>query len=545
MRYNALKYLGLIRGEHRKDYKVALDYFYRASQIDKTDVQVNMGVLVSRELPELHSYLYATTNSFQMLFKYGIYALKDESSGGPNYHLARAAFEHVLSQSADHRPSLDCLMSITYKLGDMFSCLDYIEHMLELAPGHEKALRLKGKCDSGEISLQPDVLAGRPGADEPLHDDDRVVVVPVAPMTMKGLLESVASTYRQTDREDFLNPCQLEEEKTESAASLEVSVQNCVNEIVDLVAQRTEMVRSMSRSILDEIIDQNISGSDDDFVRSVLDDVLTEVVTVGVAPEPEPATASKTAAPAANPKTKSFLDAVPIDLIEKRRSTRARGGGDILNEDTDSATVMEVTVKSMLESFIPRQLLTADDSDNSQSQTQTEESSSKAAPEKGRGGGSDDKKKVAPKRLKELPSDEAQEEILKEFLDDLGAGGKFQNMLDVMRKSLHFVCRAAAPLEWTQDLRAAFTDLYLLWRSHFELPNSPTEPHDEELDIMVRGCTAIVDAGFAESRGRFLREDMFHLRYQLTIARPQRLHDILGLHFSFYLHRDDVSRQDG
>ena len=90
----------------------------------------------------------------QMLFKYGIYALKDESGGGPNYHLARAAFEHVLSQSPDHRPSLDCLMSITYKLGDMFSCLDYIEHMLELAPGHEKALRLKGKCDSGEISLQ-------------------------------------------------------------------------------------------------------------------------------------------------------------------------------------------------------------------------------------------------------------------------------------------------------------------------------------------------------------------------------------------------------
>ena len=44
------------------------------------------------------------------------------------------------------------------------------------------------------------------------------------------------------------------------------------------------------------------------------------------------------------------------------------------------------------------------------------------------------------------------------------------------RKSLHFVCRAAAALEWTQDLRAAFADLYLLWRSHFELPNSPTEP---------------------------------------------------------------------
>ena len=48
MRYNALKYLGLIRGEHRKDYKVALDYFYRASQIDKTDVQVNSGMIVYR-----------------------------------------------------------------------------------------------------------------------------------------------------------------------------------------------------------------------------------------------------------------------------------------------------------------------------------------------------------------------------------------------------------------------------------------------------------------------------------------------------------------
>ena len=46
LRYNALKYLGLIRGEHRKDYKVALDYFYRASQIDKTDVQVNSGMIV-------------------------------------------------------------------------------------------------------------------------------------------------------------------------------------------------------------------------------------------------------------------------------------------------------------------------------------------------------------------------------------------------------------------------------------------------------------------------------------------------------------------
>ena len=88
-----------------------------------------------------------------------------------------------------------------------------------------------------------------------------------------------------------------------------------------------------------------------------MDDVITEVVAVGVAPEPDPAatTAASKAAPTAIPKAKSsFLDAVPIDLIEKRRSTRARGGGDILNEDTDSATVMEVTVKSMLESFIPR-----------------------------------------------------------------------------------------------------------------------------------------------------------------------------------------------
>ena len=91
-------------------------------------------------------------------------------------------------------------------------------------------------------------------------------------------------------------------------------------------------------------------------------------------------------------------------------------------------------------------MLAADDSDNSQSLTQTEESCSKAATEKGQS----DKKKVAPEKLKELPSDEAQEEILKEFLDDLVAGGKFQNMLDVMRKSLHFVCRTAAALEWTQ-----------------------------------------------------------------------------------------------
>ena len=121
-----------------------------------------------------------------MLFKYGIYALKDESTGGPNYHLARAAFEHVLNQSPDHRPSLDCLMSITYKLGDMYSCLDYIAHMLELVPGHEKALRLKQKCDSGEIMTQPDVMAGRPGVNEPFHDDDRVVVVPVAPLTMQA-----------------------------------------------------------------------------------------------------------------------------------------------------------------------------------------------------------------------------------------------------------------------------------------------------------------------------------------------------------------------
>ena len=63
LRYNALKYLGLIRGEHRKDYKVALDYFYRASQIDKTDVQVNMGVLLYQEVPELIIYMQLRTPS--------------------------------------------------------------------------------------------------------------------------------------------------------------------------------------------------------------------------------------------------------------------------------------------------------------------------------------------------------------------------------------------------------------------------------------------------------------------------------------------------
>jgi hypothetical protein len=511
LRYNALKYLGFCRGQHHHDFGGALGFFGRAAEIDNTDVQ--------------------------MLFKYGIYALKDDRGFGPNYHLARAAFEYVLRQAPDHRPSLECLMSITFKLGDQFSCEDYVSQVLYLNPGHEKALRLKARCEAGEAVHQPDVFMGQP--DVPIHDDDRVVVVAVDVMSMKGLLDSVTRTYRATVHEDLLNPCKLEEELMETTAALEVSVQNVVNEIVDLVSERHEIVKAIAQSIIDEIIDQNIASTDDQFVSSILDDVIGEVVAIGVVGDPEakaellPSAAVKVAC---TNKAKSFLDAVPIDLIEKRRSSRVRGAAEIFNDDTYSQVEAEMTARSLLESFIPQKL---------EGFTNLREDGNGPSPQKKSKQEDVSKSKVEATKLKELPLDEKQSEQVKSFMEDLEKEGKFQNMLDVMRKCLHIVCRLYAAFEWPQDLRLSFADLYLLWRQHFYLPNNQMQPHEEELDIIVRGCAAVIEGGFMETRGKFLKDDLFHLRWVLTMADDQRNHDTLGLHFYYFLNRNEVDRAIG
>ncbi len=529
LRYNALKYLAFCRGEHHSDYACAVDYLGRAAQIDKTDVQ--------------------------MLFKYGIYALKDDRDGGPKFHLARAAFEHVLRVAEDHKPSLDCLVSITFKLGDQYACLDYLDHLLSLDPGHKKALKLKARVDAGECMLQPDVLMGR--KEEPLHDDDRIVPIPVSEMTVAGLLRSVTKTYRATPYEDLLNPTRLEEEEEEekmaesvSNSAIEVSVQNVVNEIVDLVSERHEIARKIASSIINDIIDENIRSTDEEFIASVLDGIIGDVMAIAVAPTIEnaaqdgtkasdSATTGNGAIKAANSnKARSFLDAVPEELIEKRRSTRVRGALEVY-DDADSQ-LEAVTAKSLLESFIPRALAECDTPAESQD-------AAAAAVDTGA------PCKVKPAKLKEFYSAEEQADKVRGFLEHLVTEGKFQNMLDAMRKSLHFAVRVGPGVEWPAELAAAYIELYLLWRDHFVLPNDPLLQHDEEFDIVTRACMMIVERvspreepserSQAEAeREKFLKEDLFHINYYQGPASAQRVHDIEAIHFNYYVGLGDTER---
>ena len=62
-----------------------------------------------------------------------------------NLYMCRSALEQGLLCSPQHLPSIDNLITVTFKLGDNLACLGYCTMLLELDPSSEKVVLYKSK----------------------------------------------------------------------------------------------------------------------------------------------------------------------------------------------------------------------------------------------------------------------------------------------------------------------------------------------------------------------------------------------------------------
>ena len=216
-----------------------------------------------------------------------------------NLYMCRSALEQGLKCSPNHWPSIDNLMTVTFKLGDSLACLGYCAAALTRDPSSQKAILYKSKVYNEMPFLQD------------IYQDAKFVPIPTkietfnaelkkeaprAPimfklteLTFKCLSSSLYALSEQCDR-DFtpLNLIDtkdtvsrmLERQRLVEESKLQVSVQNLVDEIIDIIEEEEE-VEAFIDDLLDGILcdmfgveprtaAEKISGQ-------IIDDVLDEV----------------------------------------------------------------------------------------------------------------------------------------------------------------------------------------------------------------------------------------------------------------------------
>ena len=76
---------------------------------------------------------------------YDLYCLLGTCVKLNNLYMCRSALEQGLLCSPKHWPSIDNLVTVTFKLGDFLACLGYCAMLLELDPSSEKVILYKSK----------------------------------------------------------------------------------------------------------------------------------------------------------------------------------------------------------------------------------------------------------------------------------------------------------------------------------------------------------------------------------------------------------------
>jgi hypothetical protein len=161
-------------------------------------------------------------------------------------------------------------------------------------------------------------------------------------------------------------------EELSEADRVQVSVQNLVEEMVDIiVADEQEDNELLARDLLDDLLCSMFGVSPKSLAEKVaagiIDDLLAQVVCVGAASTAPRAAAKKSVI--VEPKvarkrgaSSSIFDQIPEELIEKRRSSRktkllfgegAGGGGGLLSSDTSNDVTAMMTPVELLTSFLP------------------------------------------------------------------------------------------------------------------------------------------------------------------------------------------------
>jgi len=192
-----------------------------------------------------------------------------------------------------------------------------------------------------------DVAEASEDVEPPAKEGDLKSDATENPRTAKA--DATSSKTKEKDEGDVQVPAAVVAESQDESRMVEVSVQNIVNEMLDLVS--VGAAKLIAQSLIDDVVADAIFCSSKTVVDCILDDVLTDVASV--------AKESETTVKRQRSSFASIVAEIPTDLLDVRRSTRMRGGGSSELSVMESARVEETTAQSILESFIPSSLLNA------------------------------------------------------------------------------------------------------------------------------------------------------------------------------------------
>jgi len=311
LRYNVHKNLGSCYSEGG-ELALAEDHYYQAAQMDGTDV--TLWFSLAGVAAKLH-----------------------------HLHMCRGALEQGLSCSPNHWPSLENLITVTFKLDDNMGCLKWCALALERDPANDRAQLYKSKVynEMPFLRLALGDLAFTPRPTEP----ETYTYLPPAPpptdllvghlpaVTLLGLGTAILAIYARVegttaiagpiDTARLVEDCRRREQEAEEAR-VRVSVQNLVEEMVDLVEDE-EGVEAMAEELLEEVVCAMFGVAPPTEPQRIVARLLAELVDEAVE------TAGKWRRKGGlvldskgRPVKKHFsiFDEIPDELIEKRRSSR-------------------------------------------------------------------------------------------------------------------------------------------------------------------------------------------------------------------------------
>ena len=481
-------------------------------------------------------------------------------------------------QLVRHWPSLDLIISITYKLDDCIACLRYIKWALLVDPKYEKGHRLQGEIYDEYPYLHPDPeFRQRPSKPRPLVTKQlpppKIVATKVLTVSSLSILEivnCVVDEYQSGESggrmKDLLLPCKVElrshEEFKVNKEEVKMIIESILDQVVEMEVENKEEETAAvvatpkelteEEQIVSDILDQDVivKALDYSFIKQIV--LRSADFAVG-----ESYANSMSKRRSGLSTTASFLNEVPLDLIEKRRSAR-RGTygttGGRMGIDSNSESLLEsprgddMTAKAMIESLFPPSLVRIDDTASATVLSPLKKLMKSPANAK--------KQQVEDLPMKEAWIDKEKEEcqaktLIKDVLSNSCLNSMMSDLLLQLTESLKGV------YHWPRSFDRAFLQLYQCWRPHFIPPEEcvPQDPH-EFLDamlianeIVLRDLTvvSIYDQGNEETTKQvellteYLWDDLQHL--VLNMFRLPR-HDtlrILSLHLQYYRFKGKVS----
>ncbi len=514
LRANSLKYLG-----------------FSLSRLD--DHEAALGTLIEA--------LEATTDEkkddVNLCFRLGVAALRTRQAH--RLPLARAALERAMRASPGHWPSLDLLVSITYRLGDFQACLAYSDEALRRDPTCQKAKVLAHRIISEEPAFKclcPNLVVGEseevnqngmikvPKIVSFKHDPEESIVrknIILETHTWADLLSHLIKEKEDWNRTDT-TPADEFTIILRCSDPLAVSVQNLVQQMVDLVS---DDAMPLSRRVVDLVVDDLVSdavcASSQTLVAAVIDDILG-VVVAGAKPGAVVAPLQKRSSRAI---ISSVVQEIPLDLLDVRRSSRVKGGGPIDCQTQERGE--EITAQSLLESFIPPTLRKCVEKGEKRRARRAsgivdkEESSSSSPP------------------LQKFPGENAQAEEIKEFISSLKPTIIEEIVYDVLfRLKDRWHCR------WPKRLKAKFVKAYCVWRSAIQLPGEFRSDPMPYLDVMLL-TYEIVNEGMKEKWDKFtppsfLEDDFLHMRLCYPKMDRNDAIRVFYIHYNYYKEKDKV-----